>query len=110
MSLTMTAIVATGRGGPEVLERRRVPLLWPRGRRDVLVRLKAASLNPADAYFRRFGPYLQSPNPLVLGHDGAGIVEAVGPGTSEIGEGDAVCFCNGGGSASRIRRTHACRL
>jgi NADPH2:quinone reductase len=96
MSLTMTAVVATGRGGPEVLQRRRVPLLWPRGRRDVLVRLKAASLNPADAYFRRFGPYLQSPSPLVLGHDGAGIVEAVGPGASEIGEGDAVCFCNGG--------------
>lgn len=96
MSLTMTAVVATGRGGPEVLEPRQVPLVWPRGRGEVLVRLKAASLNPADAYFRRSGPYLSSPGPLVLGHDGAGIVEAVGAGVREFGEGDAVCFCNGG--------------
>src|SRR5579863_3242561 len=96
MSLTMTAVVATGRGGPAVLERHLVPLIWPRGPRDVLVRLKAASLNPADAYFRRLGPYLKSTGPLVLGHDGAGIIEAVGRGVREFGEGDAVCFCNGG--------------
>jgi NADPH2:quinone reductase len=96
MGLTMTAVVATGRGGPEVLERRRVELAWPRGRRDALVRLKAAALNPADAYFRRFGPYLASPGPLILGHDGAGIVEAVGSAVRGVRPGDRVCFCNGG--------------
>ncbi|MEA2780752.1 MAG: NADPH:quinone reductase, partial [Rhodospirillaceae bacterium] len=63
MTATMTAIVATGRGGPELLESRTVPLAWPRGPHDVLVRLKAAALNPADVYFRRLGAYLQSEAP-----------------------------------------------
>lgn len=67
-----------------------------RGPRDVLVRLRAASLNPADAYFRRFGPYVAPDGPLILGHDGAGEIEAVGPQVARFKRGDAVCFCNGG--------------
>jgi NADPH2:quinone reductase len=96
MTATMTAIVATGRGGPELLEAQTVPLGWPRGPHDVLVRLKAAALNPADVYFRRLGAYLQSEAPLILGHDGAGVVEAVGPRVTQVKPGDAVCFCYGG--------------
>jgi len=92
----MRAVVATALGGPEVLELRDLPLPEIRGARDVLVRLKAASLNPADAYFRRFGPYVASPGPLILGHDGAGVVEAVGARVTRVAPGDAVCFCNGG--------------
>src|SRR5579871_374522 len=92
----MRAIVATRLGGPEVLELTEVPLLWPRGPGDVLVRLKAAALNPADAYFRRFGPYLHPGRPFVPSHDGAGVVEAVGPLVRRFKPGDAVCFCNGG--------------
>ena len=92
----MRAIVATRLGGPEVLELTEVPLLWPRGPGDVLVRLKAAALNPADAYFRRFGPYVHPERPFVPGHDGAGVVEAVGPRVRRFKPGDAVCFCNGG--------------
>lgn len=96
MTTSMQAVVATGQGGPEVLELRKVPLLWPRGRRDVLVRLKAAALNPADVWFRKLGAYIQGEQPLVLGHDGAGVVEAVGAGVSRVRVGDRVCFCNGG--------------
>ena len=92
----MQAIVATGLGGPEVLELRSVPLHWPRGSGDVLVRLKAAAINPADAYFRRHGPYVQSTGPFIPGHDGAGEVEAVGSQVRRFKPGDAVCFCNGG--------------
>ena len=93
---TMRAMVATGRGGPDVLELRNVPRPGPAGRNDVLVRLKAASLNPADTFFRALGPYIESDGPLVLGHDGAGIVEAVGDAVTGIAVGDRVCFCHGG--------------
>lgn len=96
MNRKMRAIVATDLGGPEVLELKEVSLNWPQGARDVLVRLKAAALNPADTFFRHFGPYLQPDGPLILGHDGAGEVEAVGPRVSRFKPGDAVCFCNGG--------------
>jgi NADPH2:quinone reductase len=92
----MQAIVATGQGEPDVLELRSVPLHWPRGPGDVLVRLKAAGVNPADAYFRRFGPYVQSEGPFIPGHDGAGEVEAVGAQVRRFKPGDAVCFCDGG--------------
>ena len=93
---SMKTIVATALGGPDVLERRDVPLPWPRGPKEVLVRLKAAGLNPADGFFRQLGGYLKSNAPLVLGHDGAGVVEAVGAGVTRVKVGDRVCFCNGG--------------
>ncbi|MEA2778477.1 MAG: NADPH:quinone reductase, partial [Rhodospirillaceae bacterium] len=47
-------------------------------------------------YFRRLGAYLQSEAPLILGHDGAGVVEAIGPRVTQVKPGDAVCFCYGG--------------
>jgi NADPH2:quinone reductase len=96
MAETMHAIVATGKGGPEVLEPATVPLSWPARDTDVLVRLKAAALNPADTFFRLLGPYVESGGPLVLGHDGAGIVEAIGRRVTGIRPGDRVCFCYGG--------------
>jgi len=92
----MRAIVASGLGEPEVVELRSVALHWPRGPGDVLVRLKAAGINPADAYFRRFGPYVQSEAPFIPGHDGAGDVEAFGAQVRRFKPGDAVCFCDGG--------------
>jgi len=96
MAGMMRAVVAAATGGPEVLELRDLPRPELRRPRDVLVRLKAASLNPADAYFRRFGPYLSSSAPLILGHDGAGVVEAVGARVGRVAPGDEICFCNGG--------------
>ena len=96
MSQEMTAVVMTHPGGPEVLEPRRLPLPWPRSDRHVLVRLKAASVNPADVYFRSLGPYIQSEEPCILGHDGAGVVAEVGAAVTRFRPGDEVCFCNGG--------------
>ena len=95
MARRMRAVVANGTGGAEVLEFRDVPLPWPRAGRDVLVRLKAASLNPADVYFRTYGPYIKNTAPI-LGHDGAGIVEEVGADVARIRPGERACFCNGG--------------
>lgn len=83
-------------GGPEVLAPRTVELPWPGRDNEVLVRLRAASINPADTFIRQLGPYLGEASGCVLGHDGAGVVEAVGSAVTDLAPGDAVCFCNGG--------------
>ena len=56
MTNKMKAIVLVAPGGPEALQARRIDMPWPAADDDVLVRLKVAALNPADAYFRSFGP------------------------------------------------------
>jgi NADPH2:quinone reductase len=96
MTGKMKAVVATAKGGPDVLVPQQVGLAWPAGKADVLVRLKAAALNPADIWFRKLGGYLEPAGPFILGHDGAGIVEAVGPDVRDVKPGDRVCFCYGG--------------
>jgi len=95
MARQMRAIIANGIGTADVLELQQVPLSWPRGGQEALVRLKAASLNPADVYFRSYGPYIKNAAPI-LGHDGAGVVEEVGGEVARFRPGDRVCFCNGG--------------
>jgi NADPH:quinone reductase len=58
----------------------------------VLVRVEAASVNPVDVAVRedRF-PTPKQP-PKTLGSDGAGVVEAVGPGVSDVVPGEEVFF------------------
>jgi NADPH2:quinone reductase len=92
----MKAAVLTSPGTPEALQMQQVGMPRLTSNRDVLVRLKNAALNPADAYFRAYGPYLDTGAPCILGHDGAGIVEQVGNDVSRIEPGQRVCFCNGG--------------
>lgn len=94
--MKIKAMVASSLGGPEVFVARDVDLAWPQGPQDVLVTLHAASLNPADVFFRQLGGYLASDNPFVLGHDGMGVVAAVGADVTGLRPGDRVCFCNGG--------------
>lgn len=96
MTNKMKAAIATSPGGPEVLEIKQVDIPWPATDQHVLVRLKVAALNPADAYFRAFGPYIDDGRPCILGHDGAGVVEQIGSGVSLVQPGQRVCFCNGG--------------
>jgi NADPH2:quinone reductase len=94
--MKVKAVVCTGQGGPEVLKLEDVELAWPQGPHDVLVELKAAALNPADVFFRQLGGYLSGSDPFVLGHDGMGVVSAVGSEVTRVKPGDRVCFCNGG--------------
>lgn len=94
--MKINAIAATGKGGVDVLQMLQVDLAWPQGPSDVLVELRAASLNPADVFFRELGGYLSGPDPFVLGHDGMGIVKEVGEAVTRVKPGDRVCFCNGG--------------
>jgi NADPH2:quinone reductase len=92
----MQAVLMTAVGGPEVLQLRDIatPELTRSG--DLLVRLKAAGVNPIDTKLRSRGSYYPERLPTLLGCDGAGIVEQVGAQVSRFQPGDAVWFCNGG--------------
>jgi NADPH:quinone reductase-like Zn-dependent oxidoreductase len=70
-------------GGPEVLRLGSWPTPEP-GPGEVLVRVRAASLNPKDAFLRkgRFRLLARAPLPRLVGHDFAGVVDAIGPGAS----------------------------
>src|SRR3954463_16402876 len=74
-------------GGPEVLryEDADDPVA---GAGEVLIRLRAASLNHLDIWARQGLP--SAPKPRILGADGAGVIEALGEGTDGFAAGDEV--------------------
>jgi NADPH:quinone reductase len=90
----MRAMLMTAVGGPEVLRLADLPAPEISGEHDVLVRVRAASINPADYKQRSHGT--GGPLPAVLGSDGAGVVEAIGPAVTRVAAGDEVFFCDGG--------------
>ncbi|MET0700657.1 MAG: zinc-binding alcohol dehydrogenase family protein [Mycobacterium sp.] len=57
---------------------------------DVLVRVMAVSVNPVDVKRRASLP--TSSTPVLLGHDAAGVVEAVGPAVTTLSVGDEVWY------------------
>lgn len=87
----MKALFLTSYGGPEVLKYGELPDPSP-DRGELLVAVKAASLNPLDYKIRRgdFRIVTGSRFPKILGADFAGIVRQVGPGVSGFRPGDAV--------------------
>jgi NADPH:quinone reductase-like Zn-dependent oxidoreductase len=74
-------------GGPEVVVVEEVPDPVA-GQGEVLVRLRAASLNHLDLWVRKGLPSV--PKPRILGADGAGVVEALGDGATGLATGDRV--------------------
>ena len=86
----------TGAGGTDMLELRNVPDPVLAAPQDVLVRLHAAGLNPVDYKLRRAGGFYPDRLPLILGCDGAGVVEATGDAVTKFNVGDEVFFFNGG--------------
>jgi zinc-binding alcohol dehydrogenase/oxidoreductase len=74
-------------GGPEVLRYEDAPDPEP-GPGEVLVRLRAASLNHLDVWVRKGLPSV--PKPRILGADGAGEVEALGEGVEGLEAGQRV--------------------
>ena len=85
----MNAIIVSEFGGPEVMRAAHVddPVAEP-GR--VVVRVRAAGVNPVDTYIRA-GSYARLPAlPYTPGFDGAGEVESVGAGVAEWAAGDRV--------------------
>ncbi|WP_157250981.1 NADP-dependent oxidoreductase [Nonomuraea typhae] len=84
----MRAISQDVLGGPEVLKVVEVARPEP-GPTEVLVRVRAAGLNPTDWKHRGNGGLLGRP-PFVLGWDVSGVVEAVGLGTTLYRPGEEV--------------------
>jgi len=76
-------------GGPEVLQLEQVEVGDP-GPGQARIRHRAIGLNYADTYFRN-GTY-PVPLPSGIGVEGAGIVEALGPGVEGLKVGDAVAY------------------
>lgn len=86
----------TGVGSSDVLEEHELPKPNLQTPQDMLVRLKAAGVNPIDTKIRQRGPYCPGDRPIILGLDGAGVVESVGSGVRRFSPGDEVYFCHGG--------------
>ena len=85
----MKAIRYHNVGGPDVLKYEDAPRPTP-GEGELLVRVRAAGVNPVDAKVRAggFGP--GGKMPAIPGYDLAGVVEEAGPGTTRFKKGDEV--------------------
>src|SRR6266850_8561053 len=93
----MKAIVVREFGGPNMLRLEEVPDPKP-GPGEVLVRIRAAGVNPVDAYIHT-GTYVRKPPlPYTPGFDGAGEVEAAGAGVTDVKPGDRVYIAGPGKS------------
>jgi NADPH2:quinone reductase len=96
-------------GGPEKMLWEEVPLPHPKPG-EALIRQKAVGLNYIDVYFRT-GLYKPPALPAVLGMEGAGIVEAIGEGVTEVAVGDRVAYASGPmGAYAEARTNKADRL
>lgn len=76
------------------------------GQGEVRVKVVAAGICHTDVHFHGEFGSMFAPKPMVLGHEGAGVIDAVGPGVKNIAVGDHVvlsasgcgeCFCCLGG-------------
>jgi NADPH:quinone reductase-like Zn-dependent oxidoreductase len=109
-AVTMKAIVNSEYGSPDHLSLQEIekPLI---GEDDVLVRVRATSVNPLDWHEMRGEPYLarfmgvgfRRPKNIVRGVDVAGIVEAVGGNVTEFRAGDEVFGGKNGAFAEYVR-------
>ena len=103
----MKAVVATQPGGLEVLSVVTLPDPAP-GPGEAVVRLAAIGVNFIDIYFRN-GLY-KAPSPVLLGHEGAGVVEAVGDGVTTVKPGDRVAYAGVRGSYAERQAVPAAQL
>ena len=92
----MKAVMLTGAGSVDMLQLMEVPDPILKEPQDVLVCLHASGLTPVDYKLRRKGGFYPNRLPLILGCDGAGVVQAIGAGVTKFKVGDEVFFFNGG--------------
>jgi NADPH:quinone reductase len=91
----MKAVFVEQPGGVENLKYADIPKPSP-GPGQALVKIAASGVNYIDIYFRK-GVY-PAPPPIVLGSEGAGTVEAVGPEVTNVVPGDRVAYAMARGS------------
>ena len=94
-------------GGPDVMRWEEVAVGNP-GPGEVRVRNTAVGLNFIDTY-QRSGLY-KLPLPMVLGSEGAGVVEALGPRVKEFKVGDRVAYAQPVGAYAEVLNRPVARL
>jgi NADPH2:quinone reductase len=92
----MRSVLLEQPGDPDQLTLREVadPAL-PSGT-QLRVKLHAAGINPIDTKLRARGTYYPEHMPAILGCDGAGVIESIGPDVTHLQVGNRIMFCNGG--------------
>jgi len=90
----MKAVIFEKHGGPEVLHVANVPDPRPRGD-EVVVRVRACSINHLDLWVRRGIPGIEIPLPHIPGSDVSGEIAAVGELVTHIHVGDKVILAPG---------------
>jgi NADPH2:quinone reductase len=103
----MKSIQVKELGGPEKLQLVETETPQP-GPGQALVRVAASGVNYIDVYFRT-GQY-KAPLPVMLGNEGAGTVQAAGPGVSEVAPGDRVAWAMTRGSYAEYALVPAAQL
>ncbi|TCJ19960.1 quinone oxidoreductase [Rubrobacter taiwanensis] len=103
----MKAVRVHEPGGPEAMRYEDIPVPEP-GPGEARVRLEAAGVNFIDVY-QRTGQYPVE-LPHTLGLEGAGVVEAVGEGVEEVGEGERVAWAMSPGAYAERAVVPAWRL
>lgn len=99
---TYQAILLTGRGGPEVLERVSLPITKP-GAGEVRLAVRATGAGGTDVTMRRGRYSFAPPYPFVPGYEVVGDVEALGEGVTEVRLGERVAaLVVHGGYAEKI--------
>jgi NADPH2:quinone reductase len=86
----MKRVVVSTVGGPEALQLVDVPIPTP-GPREALVKIATSGVNFIDTYFRT-GVYKVPEQPVQLGSEASGVVEAVGAEVTEVKPGDRVAY------------------
>src|SRR6266850_8506858 len=95
----MKSIVVRELGGPEKMKLEEVPDPKP-GAGEAVVRIRAAGVNPVDAYIRSGAHARKAAPPFTPGFDGAGEIEAVGAGVTALEPGDRVYLGSPGSNAA----------
>src|ERR1700731_3439742 len=103
----MKAIQVQQPGGPEAMELVELPVPQPKPN-EAVVKLSASGVNFIDVYFRE-GRY-KAALPIILGQEGAGVVNAVGTEVTTVNNGDRVAWCGLLGSYAEYAAVPADRL
>lgn len=91
----MRAVVLTATGGIEHIQVSEVPDALPPKAGDVRVAIRAAALNHLDLFVAEGLPGTAERFPHIVGADGAGVIESVGPGVTAVQVGDRVLLNSG---------------
>jgi len=105
--MQMRAMRVHAPGGPDAISEDRIERVAP-ATGEALVRVEYAGVNFIDVY-KRTGAY-KVPAPFTLGEEGAGVVESIGSGVTEVKPGDRVAWASVMGAYADYAVVKAARL